>query len=173
MGSLESIIVWDKTGKKPKSKEERERAKQEENQKKPGMTLFEHLHEITVRKSDLDFTDDNVNKNYSQYAINRWMSMIDVYIPIVNELNRYVAMDNQTHYRFYKSVIPKRNQKQYFPYIKKVKDLTFEEQKYIAHYFEIGTREAKEYIKILSEEQIHEILETYRHGKGKGHLVEI
>jgi len=61
------------------------------------------------------------------------------------------------------SILPKR--KQFFKYIKGKKDLSLQEKKILAKYFDIGLREAEEYIRLLEVDQIKEILEIYRCGK--------
>ena len=128
------------------------------------MNIFDYLKSMTENKDDLDFSNDEVSKGYQPYMINRYISMIDVFAEFVNEINKY-DLPKDIHYNIYKSILPKR--KLFFPYIKKSKDLDLEEKKYIAKYFEIGLKEAEEHIKILSEEQIHEILNIYVYGKNK------
>lgn len=156
---MKSIFVFDKP------KVEKLQINNEEV-KESTKSLYDLIYEIIVKKSDLDFTDDKINKNYNQYYINRNLSMCDLYIPIVNEINKY-NFSNKEHYNFFKSVIPRRSQRQYFCYIKKPKDLNATDKKYISDYFDVGLKEANEYIKILTEQQIEDILNVYRYGKGK------
>jgi len=126
------------------------------------MKLFEFLNSMTFRKDDLDFTNDEIKKSYIPFMINRWISMCEAYLPVVNEINKY-DLPKEIHYEFFKSLLPKR--KQYFNYIKKQKDLDITEKRIIAKYFQVGLKEAEEYIKILDNSQIKEILEIYRYGK--------
>jgi len=126
------------------------------------MKLFDYLKAMTVEKKDLDFSLPEVKKGYQPYMISRFVSMVDMYIPLVNEINKH-EVPKDIHYKFFNSVLPKRYQ--YFNYIKKPKDLEESEKRYIADYFEIGMREAEMYIKILDEDQIKQIVETYRYGK--------
>ncbi|MFW6219550.1 MAG: hypothetical protein ACOC33_01650 [bacterium] len=126
------------------------------------MTIFDFLKSITETKDELDFSNDEISKGYQPYMINRYISMIDVFVEFVNELNKY-DLPKEIHYKAYKSILPKR--KLFFPYIKKSKDLDLEEKKYIAKYFEVGLKEAEEYINILSEDEINEILKIYVYGK--------
>ncbi|MFA5484926.1 MAG: hypothetical protein WC260_01630 [Candidatus Pacearchaeota archaeon] len=125
------------------------------------MNIFDYLNGMTEDKEELDFSNDEVSKGYRPYMINRYVSMIDVFSEFVNELNKY-DLPKETHYNIYKSILPKR--KLFFPYIKKTKDLNLEEKKYIANYFEVGLREAEQYINILSEDEIKEILKIYVYG---------
>lgn len=126
------------------------------------MNIFDFLNGMTVEKKSFDFEDREISKSYDTYMINRWISMVDFYIPLVNEINKHEVPKN-VHYQFYLNVLPKR--KQYFDYIKKTKDLAITEKKYIADYFEVGMREADAYIKLLTDEQINQIIELYKYGK--------
>jgi hypothetical protein len=126
------------------------------------MELFDYLKSLTERNEDLDFDNEEIRKGYQPYMINRFVSMVEVFIPIVNEINKYDVPKN-IHYKYLYSIIPKR--KQFFNYIKKKKDLTNQEKIVIANYFEVGLKEAEKYIDLLEESQIKEILEIYRYGK--------
>jgi hypothetical protein len=128
------------------------------------MKIFDYLNSMTKDKTPLDFSSDEVSKGYSPFMINRWVSMVDVFAPFANDMNKY-DVPKDVHYEFYKSFLPKR--KTYFPYIKKAKDLDLHEKKYICHYFEIGLKEADQYINIMSEEEVKEVLDIYKYGKNK------
>jgi len=51
--------------------------------------------------------------------------------------------------------------------MKKAKDLTEKEKRYIAHYFEIGLSEAEEYIRQMDMEEINDVLKKYKYGKNE------
>ena len=122
-------------------------------------TLFDHLNDLTINKIDFDSSNDEQVKSYSQYMINRFVSMTDIYLPIVNEINQY-DLPKETHYNYYKNLLPKR--KHYFKYIKKKKDINLEDKKLLCIYFECGLKEIENFINVLTEEQIEEILKIYR-----------
>jgi hypothetical protein len=126
------------------------------------MELFDYLKALTERNEELDFDNDEVRKGYQPYMINRFVSMSEVYIPVVNEINKY-EVPKDVHYRYMFSILPKR--KQFFKYIKGNKDLSLTEKKILAHYFNVGMREAEEFIRMMEPEQIQEVLEIYRSGK--------
>ena len=127
------------------------------------MELFDYLKAITEKKDpELDFNNDEIRKEYQPYLINRFVSMCEIYIPLVNEINKY-DIPKEINYKYYHSVLPKR--KQYFSYIKKSKDLNKDEKIIIAKYFQIGLKEAEEYISLMSENEINEILNMFRYGK--------
>ena len=126
------------------------------------MNLFNHLENLTLNKIEFDPKDDEQNKTYAPYIINRFISMCQMYIPLVNEINKY-NVPKDVHYTYFFSTLPKR--KQYFNYIKKKKDVDEENIKYIMEYFECGDRQAKIIINTLKENQIAEIVAKYNHGK--------
>jgi hypothetical protein len=124
--------------------------------------IFYFLKAMTVDKKNIDFSNDEFEKKYDVYMINRFVSMVECYIPVVNELNKH-EMSKCSHYNFLKNCLPQ--QKIYFKYIKKSKDLTIQEKKYIAHYYEIGLKEAELYINHLTKEEIEKIINVYKYGK--------
>lgn len=126
------------------------------------MELFDYLNSMTEKKEELDFDNDEIKKGYQPYLINRFVSMPEVYVQVVNEINKY-DIPKHVHYRYMNSFLPKR--KQYFNYIKKKKDLSQDEKLLIANYFEVGMGDAERYINMLDEEQIKEILKIFKYGK--------
>jgi len=143
------IIIMKKTKNKLKIKKSSSTKK---------MTLFQHLDSLTSKKINFDPTNDIQAKSYDQYMINRFVSMIDLYIPIVNDINRF-QLSKKTHFDYFKSFLPKK--KHYFRYIKAGKEFNIEEKQGLCKYFECGIREAEGYIKVLSEEQIRKIVNLY------------
>ncbi len=128
------------------------------------MKPFDFLKALTETKEQLDFNNEEIKKDYQPYMINRFISMVDIYLPIVNEINKY-NVPKETHFRYFQSIFPKR--KQYFKYISKSKDLNQEEKQLIAQYFNVGLKDAERYINLLEEDQIQQILNVYKYGKGK------
>ncbi len=125
------------------------------------MNLFDHLNNLCLNKKEMDPKNDEETKSYNQYIINRFISMNEIYLPLVNEINKY-QVPKDTHQRFFISVLTKR--KQWFSYIKKAKEFNIEEKKLIAKYFEIGLKEAEYYISFLEKDQLKEIINLYKAG---------
>lgn len=129
------------------------------------MELFDYLSALTEKKLPFDPKDDDMVKGYNPYIINRFVSMCEAFILLVNEINKYPELSKKTHYDFFLSALPHR--KQYFKYVKKEKDLTEEDIDYVANYFEVTPREAKEHIRVLDKETIATILGKYKYGQAK------
>ena len=131
------------------------------------MNLFDHIKNLTQYKNEANFKDDEVATTYKQsrYMINRYISMNEPYIQIVNEINSYPDIPDESHYRYYFNILPKL--KVFFNYVKKTKTNADEEIKYIAHYFDVGKKEAEMYFNTLSQNDIDEIINKYKHGRNK------
>lgn len=123
------------------------------------------LDAMTINKEDLDFTDEHIKKVYDQYMINRWISMCDALIPVAEELTRMHNLSNEQHFAMLKSALPER--KFYFKYVKADKELNQKEKRYIAHYYEIGIKDAEDYIRQMDKEDIDIILNKYKYGKNE------
>lgn len=70
-----------------------------------SLSLFDHLNNLSDKKIDFNPND---HKNYEPYMINRFVSMCDLFIPLVNEINRY-DVPKDVHYKYYLNSIPKGN----------------------------------------------------------------
>ena len=127
------------------------------------MNIFQMLDEICDYKTDLDFDDPEINKAYDIYMINRYLSMVEMLVPVVVLINR-PGMDKRDHYNFLRNVIPKSRYK--FNYIKKNVDDTDElNLKCLCKIFEIGMTEAKMYLPLLKKEQLAALRGIFAYGK--------
>lgn len=124
-------------------------------------SFFDYLNDVTVTKIDFDDTSDTV-KNYTPYLINRYISMCNMYIPYVNEINKF-NVSKSVHYKYFQTLLPQR--KQYFSYIQKKKKFDVEVKQKIASYFQISIKEVEKYAEILSEQQFNEICNAFDYGK--------
>jgi hypothetical protein len=116
--------------------------------------LFEHLNNISLDKEEL--TEEQMS-SYTPYLINRFVSMVDCYLPVVNEINMY-DLPKDVHCQFMKSFLPKR--KQYFKYIKETKEDSYERE-CIETYFECGPNDSKEMMKLMSKSEIDFIVNKF------------
>jgi hypothetical protein len=78
------------------------------------------------------------------------------YIDVVNLIQRYPECPKRKVYQLYCELLPK--QKQFFRYIKSKIKGNKETIDKIADYYKCSTREAKEYVLLLNEEQINKVL---------------
>lgn len=123
--------------------------------------LFDHLENLTVKKVDFDRNND-VQKSYSPYMTNRFVSMVDMFIPVVNEINKY-DVPNDVHYNYFKAFLPKR--KQYFKYMKQKNEVDQKTKDLLCEYYKCASGELEYHLKILTKEQIKTITDLYKHRK--------
>ena len=139
----------------------------EEKYNIPKFGIIDILNAMTWQKKDLDFNVDYIAKTYDQYMINRWISMEDELFYVAEMLTSIKNLTDEQHFDLLKSVLPKER---FFPfgiYMKKSKDITEKDKRYLAHYFEIGISDAEDYIRQMDQTEIESILNKYKYGKNE------
>ena len=124
--------------------------------------LFDHLNHITSNQSK-DYWNtltETEKKQWSNYMINRFLSMKMEWTDFVNEIQKLKLAPRQL-YLVYSNVLPKG--KQYLKYIKKKKQTIYNTQviQKVSEYFEISKSESEDYLNLLSKEQIRELVSKY------------
>lgn len=125
------------------------------------LSIFDHLKNLTELKVDFDPLNDDQVKSYEPFMINKFISMSEMFVPLIHQINRY-NLDKETHYRYLLAALPKR--KQYFGYVKKNKEHDPRVVECVCRYYQIGPRQIDEYLDILDDEQIEEIVQIYESG---------
>jgi len=121
-----------------------------------ALNIFDWLNEITYHKRPWNTFTDEDKAEFNTYMINRFISMNSNYIDVVNLIQRYPECPKRKVYQLYCELLPK--QKQFFRYIKSKIKGDKETIDKIADYYKCSTREAKEYVLLLNEEQINKVL---------------
>ena len=125
-------------------------------------TLFDHINHITSKqtKGYWDSLNETEKKQWSNYMINRFLSMKMEWTDFVNEIQK-LKLDSYQLYVVYSSILPKG--KQYLKYIKKKKQTIYNTQviQKVSEYFEISKSESEDYLNMLSKEQIRELVSLY------------
>lgn len=130
-----------------------------------AFSLFDWLNEITYNKRSWNsFTDEDKNE-FNVFMINRFISMNPDYISVVHLIQQYPNCPISHIYKFYCDLLPKK--KGFFKYIKSSIKWEKETVDKIADYYKCSTREAKEYIGILDDNQIKDILNVGTSSKNK------
>ena len=127
------------------------------------MTIFDWINEILVNKKHWDdFTVDE-QKKFSPFIINRWLSMDEEFIEVVNYFQKYAigTLEPREVYKWYSDFLPKgkrfnkyiksKNKKKYDPILVAI----------VCRYFECSKTEAKENLSLISKEEVNQILENY------------
>lgn len=121
------------------------------------MTIFDHLKNITENKIEWDSLSEEDKKSWNTYMIHKFLSMDRNYIEFVNKFQKYQQLKPEFVYIFYKNVIPKK--KVWLKFIKSNnKEINKELIQLISNYFECSSEEAKINLKLLSKQQISDIL---------------
>ena len=82
------------------------------------MTIFEWINQILVHKKPWDSFNEIDQKTFSPFIINRWLSMDEEFIEVVNYFQKYAVgtLEPREVYKWYSDFLP--NGKRYNKYIK-------------------------------------------------------
>ena len=133
--------------------------------------LFDHIKWITEKqtKDYWDTLNDTERKRWSNYMINRFLSMKMDWISFVNEVQQY-NLKPKDLYRLYIDMLPKG--KQWLRYVKRKKKMNYSNWllEIIIKDFKVSISEAKQYLDTLymteqGKQEIREILMKYGTGE--------
>ena len=117
--------------------------------------LFDFLAGMMQDKREFDFSNPEINSAYEQQKINRWLSMCDVFLPFVAELNRR-KLPNDVHYEFLKNILPKK--KVWLDYIKRPREISYDQMVMLAKHFKTNLKNAETMLHLISEEELIKII---------------
>lgn len=123
------------------------------------ITIFDHWKNLTQQKEGYKEDDADFVSSYSPYMINRFGSMVNAFLPLVAEIERYPDIPKETHHQFYHSLLPKRYVK--FDYLKSKKDIDPSARELIGKYFECGRRDIDLALKLIDQSTIDKIKKMY------------
>ena len=106
-------------------------------------SLFDHVNQVTSVQNPNYWDDisDEDKKSWSNYMINRFLSMKSEWTDLVNEVQKY-PLEPRELYKVYTSILPKK--KQWLRYIKGDKKMKYPNWVYeiVAKYLQVSMREA-------------------------------
>ena len=121
------------------------------------MTLFDWLKELTGKKRDWDSFSDKERESFNPYMVNRFLSMHEPFIELVNYVQTIPYTEKQKYYTVYCQLLPKKNV--WLKYIKsKMKQPTKELVSAMAQIMECSQREAVNAVITLDNDHLEEIL---------------
>ena len=127
------------------------------------MTIFEWINQILIYKKPWDSFTEDEQKKFSPFIINRFLSMDEEFIEIVNMFQPYAigTLEPKDVYEFYRNLLPKG--KRFNKYIKGKKDKKHDKEllELVSKYFEVSKNESKVYIDLLSKQEIKEMYKIY------------
>lgn len=123
-------------------------------------SLWEWIDEITYHKTPITSIDKESWKYFDPYMINRFISMDEYYLVIVNDFQTIPFENKEHYYLIYKNLLPKR--KRFFKYIKpKKNNFNPELITLLNMYFNCSTRETIQSLQILSKQELTNIIQLY------------
>ena len=122
--------------------------------------LKDYLNAINHTKETLlDTEDEEWEKKYPPFVVNKCVYPFQDTIMLVNEINQLPHLDKKLQFDFLINSI--RSRKRYTPWLKanKIEDL-----EYVKEYYGYSNEKAKKALDILSDEQIATIKEKLKKG---------
>lgn len=137
--------------------EDEEKVVDKKKKKKKGtFSIFDFIKALTSTKEDLTEHPD-FEKDYNPFRINRWLSMDPTLIYASFFANKTDIISNKKlHFLFLQNTIEKGNY--YISYKKDVVDNP--DVKIISEYYNVNEAAAREYLLLLSIEEINKIKDT-------------
>lgn len=113
-------------------------------------TLFEHLSQLTVAKKSNYWEElsEGDKKTFSQYMLNRFLSMEMDYVDLVDYIQKYKLPD-EMYERLMRDLVPKK--KVYNKYLKGKSEGKNVDVDILAEHLKISKREAFDYYESLKE----------------------
>ena len=129
------------------------------------MTIFNWINQINFEKKSWDSFSEAEQKTFNTFIINRWLSMDEELIQIVNYFQKYSIglLEPKDTYMWYRDIIPKKKRFNKYIKAKKAKKYDSELISTICKYYENSKKECIEYIEMMSGDDLISILEL--HGK--------
>ena len=123
------------------------------------MTIFDWFKQVTYSKDPWYSFSEEDQAAFNPYMVHRLVSMYEPYIELANYLQQFWQLKPDQIYLIYCNYLPEN--KVFAKYIKSTKSKANSELLTIlANYFNVSTREIKEYLHILDENQIKDILSS-------------
>jgi hypothetical protein len=127
------------------------------------MTIFDWLNQINYEKKSWDKFSEDEQKKFSTFIINRWLSMDENLIQIVNYFQKYSIgiLEPRDTYKWYCNIIPK--QKRFNKYVKGKNAVKYDAEliNTICKFYETSKQECVEYISMMGKKELTSILELY------------
>lgn len=124
-----------------------------------AFTIFDWIKQVTYIKDSWSSFSEEDKISFNPFMLHRFISMHEPYIELANLLQKYWYLTHEQIYLIYCSYLPKN--KIYAPYIKTTKSpINPELIILLADYFKVSRREIKQYMSILSEDEVVFILSS-------------
>ena len=127
------------------------------------MTILDWINQILIYKKPWNSFTESDQKTFSSFIINRWLSMDEEFIEVVNYFQKYAVgtLEPREVYKWYSDFLPKG--KRFNKYIKGKKYKKYDKEilNILCIHFECSKLQVKEILEIISIEEIKQILQIY------------
>ena len=126
------------------------------------MNLFKWIDELFTKKRPWDSFSEEEQKKFSPFMVNRYLSMNNDYLPIVNHFQKLTieVMPHSDVYKFYCSLLP--NKKTFLRYLSGKKGKTNDMVvPFIMEYFEVSKSQASEYYTLMSKDDLISLVKKF------------
>jgi hypothetical protein len=113
-----------------------------------SVSPFDYLNSINFTKQDI-MMDDQAEKGYAPFMVNRGLSYFPDTVDFSNEMNRYHHLDNRLQFDFLINITRKR--KRFSKWAKAQPESDIDAVK---EYYEYSNEKARQALTLLSPEQI-------------------
>lgn len=132
-------------------------------EEKKGATIFDFVDGVTSKKKEWSKWPETDQKKFSVFIVNRWLSMRQDLIEIINELQTYTIglLRPRETYRLYHEILP--TNKAFAKYVKGKKDDKFSDKliAQIAEHYQVSRSEATDYAELLNQDRCTHLLSLY------------
>jgi len=124
-----------------------------------AFSVFDWLKQVTHVKDPWSSFSDEDKATFNPYMLHRFVSMYEPYIDLSNFIQQLWLLNHEQIYLVYSSYLPQN--KIFAKYIKSTKSKHKPELlKILATHFQISTREVKDYMVLLSNDDVKHILQS-------------
>jgi hypothetical protein len=122
-------------------------------------SIFDWAKEVTYGKGNWNDFSEEDKLSFNPYMLNKVLSMNQNYIELVAGVQQLWLITHEQLYNIYKQLLPK--ERVWSKYIKSTRDKSNDEVvQAVAQYYQVSNREAKQYLRILSQEEQIKILQS-------------
>ena len=133
------------------------------------MTIIDWMNQLLVHKKHWNEYSEDEQKKFSPFIINRWLSMDNEFIEIVNYFQKYAigTLEPREVYKWYCDILPKG--KRFNKYIKGKRAKKYDKEliDIITNHFECSKLQTKQHLELIDKEELKSILEMYGTDKTK------
>ena len=123
------------------------------------MQIFDWIKQVTYIKDPWSLFSEEDKVTFNPYMVHRFLSMHEPYIELANYLQQFWQLTHEQIYLIYCEYLPEN--KIFAKYIKSTKPkVNGELLSILSNYYKVSTREVKNYLQILKEDEVKVILSS-------------